>query len=200
MSGCPARTPRRCRENRGISACSTVARGVLLRSRPLMLAAARWQDVTTIDLPSPIQQTATLPMLRMRAVRKVYRTGLIETEAVAGLSVTVARGEFLAIMGPSGSGKTTFLSVAGLLDGFDEGQYDLDGEDVHDLPDGRLSRLRNQKIGFIFQSFNLIPDLDVFDNVDVPLRYRGLRASERAERIERILASLGLTARIRAVP
>jgi putative ABC transport system ATP-binding protein len=140
------------------------------------------------------------PMLRMHDVRKVYRTGLIETEALAGLSVTVARGEFLAIMGPSGSGKTTFLSVAGLLDGFDQGQYDLDGEDVHGLSDGRLSRLRNQKIGFIFQSFNLIPDLDVFDNVDVPLRYRGMRASERAERIERILANLGLTARIRAVP
>jgi putative ABC transport system ATP-binding protein len=140
------------------------------------------------------------PMLRMRGVRKVYRSGLIETEALASLTVTVARGEFLAIMGPSGSGKTTFLSVAGLLDGFDAGQYDLDGEDVHALPDGRLSRLRNQKIGFIFQSFNLIPDLDVFDNVDVPLRYRGMPAAQRGERIERILANLGLTARIRAVP
>jgi putative ABC transport system ATP-binding protein len=157
--------------------------------------------MTTIDQPftGPTAETA-LPMLRMRGVRKVYRTGLIETEALAGLSVTVARGEFLAIMGPSGSGKTTFLSVAGLLDGFDEGHYDLDGEEVRDLPDVRLSRLRNQKIGFIFQSFNLIPDLDVFDNVDVPLRYRGLGATDRAERIERILVNLGLTARIRAVP
>jgi putative ABC transport system ATP-binding protein len=155
-------------------------------------------ELNTIQ-PSPGVDGA-LPMLRMRGVRKVYRSGLIETEALAGLSVTVGRGEFLAIMGPSGSGKTTFLSVAGLLDGFDEGSYDLDGEDVRDLPDGRLSRLRNQKIGFIFQSFNLIPDLDVFDNVDVPLRYRGLRASERALRIERILANLGLTARIRSVP
>jgi putative ABC transport system ATP-binding protein len=155
-------------------------------------------ELNTIQ-PSPGVDGA-LPMLRMRGVRKVYRSGLIETEALAGLSVTVGRGEFLAIMGPSGSGKTTFLSVAGLLDGFDEGSYDLDGEDVRDLPDGRLSRLRNQKIGFIFQSFNLIPDLDVFDNVDVPLRYRGMPASERALRIERILANLGLTARIRSVP
>jgi putative ABC transport system ATP-binding protein len=139
-------------------------------------------------------------MLRMRGLRKVYRSGLIETEALAGLTINVPRGEFLAIMGPSGSGKTTFLSVAGLLDGFDEGQYQLDGEDVHGLSDPRLSRLRNRKIGFIFQSFNLIPDLDVFDNVDVPLRYRGMGAGERADRIERTLASLGLTARIRAVP
>jgi putative ABC transport system ATP-binding protein len=151
--------------------------------------------VTPSDNPTQIA-----PMLRMRGVRKVYRSGLLETEALTSLSISVARGEFLAIMGPSGSGKTTFLSVAGLLDGFDDGQYHLDGEDVHDLPDSRLSRLRNRKIGFIFQSFNLIPDLDVFDNVDVPLRYRGMGAAERAERIERTLANLGLTARIRAVP
>jgi putative ABC transport system ATP-binding protein len=151
--------------------------------------------VSASDIPAAVP-----PMLRMRGLRKVYRSGLIETEALAGLSINVARGEFLAIMGPSGSGKTTFLSVAGLLDGFDDGQYHLDGEDVHGLPDARLSRLRNRKIGFIFQSFNLIPDLDVFDNVDVPLRYRGMGAAERAERIERTLASLGLTARIRAVP
>ena len=83
-------------------------------------------------------------------------------------------------MGPSGSGKTTFLNIAGLLDTFDQGTYRLDGQDVARLSDRRLSRLRNEKIGFIFQSFNLIPDLDVFDNIDVPLRYRGLAAGERA--------------------
>jgi len=148
----------------------------------------------------PLPAPAPLPMLRMRNVRKVYRAGLIETEALSGLSVTVGRGEFLAVMGPSGSGKTTFLSVAGLLDAFQDGQYFLDGEDVRDLPDQRLSRLRNEKLGFIFQSFNLIPDLDVFDNLDVPLRYRGLHAAERGERIDRVLASLGLTARMRHLP
>jgi putative ABC transport system ATP-binding protein len=140
------------------------------------------------------------PMLYMRDVRKVYRAGLVETEALAGVSVTVERGEFLAIMGPSGSGKTTFLSVAGLLDEFDQGEYRLDGEDVRKLSDQRLSRLRNQKIGFIFQSFNLIPDLDVFDNVDVPLRYRGLPGAERDHRIEETLSKLGLVARMRHLP
>jgi putative ABC transport system ATP-binding protein len=140
------------------------------------------------------------PIVRMRNVRKVYRAGLIETEALAGLSITVERGEFLAIMGPSGSGKTTFLSVAGLLDDFQDGLYELDGQDVSGMGDRTLSRLRNEKLGFIFQSFNLIPDLDVFDNVDVPLRYRGFPAGERSRRIERVLASLGLTARMRHLP
>jgi putative ABC transport system ATP-binding protein len=140
------------------------------------------------------------PMLEMFGLRKVYRAGLVETEALAGATVTVRRGEFLAIMGPSGSGKTTFLSVAGLLDDFDEGEYRLDGENVRKLSDQRLSRLRNEKIGFIFQSFNLIPDLDVFDNVDVPLRYRGLPGPERDRRIEETLAKLGLVARMRHLP
>jgi putative ABC transport system ATP-binding protein len=143
---------------------------------------------------------AAQPMLEMRDVRKVYRAGLVETQALAGATVRVRRGEFLAIMGPSGSGKTTFLSVAGLLDDFDEGEVRLDGEDVQRLSDQRLSRLRNEKIGFIFQSFNLIPDLDVFDNVDVPLRYRGMSAGARDKRIEEILARLGLVARMRHLP
>jgi putative ABC transport system ATP-binding protein len=146
------------------------------------------------------QEQAARPMVEMRDVRKVYRAGLIETEALSSVSISVARGEFLAIMGPSGSGKTTFLSVAGLLDDFQEGQYFLDGEEVRGLPDRQLSRLRNRKLGFIFQSFNLIPDLDVFDNVDVPLRYRGLDARTRAERIEKVLVQLGLTARMRHLP
>jgi putative ABC transport system ATP-binding protein len=136
----------------------------------------------------------------MRNLRKIYRTGLVETEALAGLSVTVARSEFLAVMGPSGSGKTSFLSVAGLLDDFEEGEYLLDGEDVRKLSDRQRSRLRNEKLGFIFQSFNLIPDLDVFDNVDVPLRYRNLPRGERADRIEQVLQSLGLIARMHQLP
>jgi putative ABC transport system ATP-binding protein len=140
------------------------------------------------------------PILVMRNLRKIYRTGLVETEALAGLSVTVARSEFLAVMGPSGSGKTSFLSVAGLLDDFEEGEYLLDGDDVRKLSDRQRSRLRNEKLGFIFQSFNLIPDLDVFDNVDVPLRYRNLPRGERADRIEQVLQSLGLIARMHQLP
>src|SRR5712675_3080974 len=122
-------------------------------------------------------------MLRMQHVTKVYRTDLIETHALRDFTMTVDEGEFIAVTGPSGSGKTTFLNVAGLLETFDSGQYLLDGSDVSRLSDDARSRLRNEKIGFIFQSFNLIPDLNIYDNVDVPLRYRRLKASDRHERI-----------------
>src|SRR6476646_7092552 len=114
-------------------------------------------------------------MLNMRNISKIYRTDLIETHALRSFSLEVAAGEFIAVTGPSGSGKTTFLNVAGLLETFDSGTYKLDGA---------RSRLRNEKIGFIFQSFNLIPDLNVYDNVDVPLRYRRLKTSDRNERID----------------
>ena len=155
--------------------------------------------MSTAPVAPPSSQSPAA-MLDMRNVRKVYRAGLVETEALSGATLKVNRGEFLAIMGPSGSGKTTFLSVAGLLDSFEEGDYYLDGENVRALSDQRLSKLRNQKLGFIFQSFNLIPDLDVFDNIDVPLRYRGLPAAERDQRIEETLAKLGLVARMRHLP
>ncbi len=139
-------------------------------------------------------------MLKMNDVGKVYRTDLIETHALSELSLHVRAGEFVAIMGPSGSGKTTFLNVAGLLDTFERGTYVLDGQDVSRLSDDQMSRIRNQKIGFVFQSFNLIPDLDAFDNVDVPLRYRGLPAAERRTRVERALDLVGLTSRARHLP
>ena len=139
-------------------------------------------------------------MLVMRDIRKVYRTDLIETHALSDFSLHVRTGEFVAVMGPSGSGKTTFLNVAGLLDTFDSGTYELDGKDVSRLSDDEMSRFRNQKIGFVFQSFNLIPDLDVFDNVDVPLRYRGLPASDRKARIEKALEQVGLSSRARHLP
>ena len=139
-------------------------------------------------------------MLRMTNIRKVYRTDLVETHALEDFSLGVDAGEFVAIMGPSGSGKTTFLNVAGLLDTFDGGAYELDGRDVSRLSDREMSRIRNEKIGFIFQSFNLIPDLDVADNIDVPLRYRGLPASDRKKRIERASSMVGLSARLRHLP
>jgi putative ABC transport system ATP-binding protein len=139
-------------------------------------------------------------MLVMRDIRKVYRTDLIETHALSEFSLHVRTGEFVAVMGPSGSGKTTFLNVAGLLDTFDAGAYHLDGTDVSRLSDDEMSRFRNHKIGFVFQSFNLIPDLDVFDNVDVPLRYRGLPASDRKARIEKALEQVGLSSRARHLP
>jgi putative ABC transport system ATP-binding protein len=136
----------------------------------------------------------------MQAVTKVYRTALVETHALRSLDLHVREGEFVAVTGPSGSGKTTFLNIAGLLETYTGGKYLLDGEDVSGLSDDARSRLRNQKIGFIFQGFNLIPDLNLFDNVDVPLRYRGMSASERKKRIEDALARVGLASRMKHFP
>jgi putative ABC transport system ATP-binding protein len=139
-------------------------------------------------------------MLEMKKICKIYRTERIETHALEDFSLSVESGEFVAVMGPSGSGKTTFLNVAGLLDTFESGTYHLDGQDVSRLSDREMSRIRNRSIGFVFQSFNLIPDLGVFDNVDVPLRYRGLGASERKRRIEHALDLVGLSSRRSHLP
>jgi len=139
-------------------------------------------------------------MLDMLQVTKVYRTELVETHALRSLDLHVKEGEFVAVTGPSGSGKTTFLNIAGLLEGFTGGEYLLDGVNVKGLSDDARSKLRNQKIGFIFQGFNLIPDLNIFDNVDVPLRYRGMPASERKLRIEDSLGLVGLSSRMKHFP
>ena len=139
-------------------------------------------------------------MLVMKDLSKVYRTHLIETHALRGFDINVREGEFVAVTGPSGSGKTTFLNIAGLLEEFTGGTYELDGVNVAGLDDRARSKLRNEKLGFIFQGFNLIPDLNLFDNVDVPLRYRGLPAAERRQRIEAALARVGLSSRLRHYP
>jgi len=139
-------------------------------------------------------------MLDMRQVAKVYRTELVETHALRSLDLHVAEGEFVAVTGPSGSGKTTFLNIAGLLETFTGGEYLIDGVEVRGLGDDARSKLRNEKIGFIFQGFNLIPDLNLFDNVDVPLRYRGMAASDRRLRIEESLSLVGLGSRMKHYP
>ena len=139
-------------------------------------------------------------MLRMNHLSKVYRTHLIETHALRDFSIHVREGEFVAVTGPSGSGKTTFLNIAGLLETFSGGEFFLDGVDVRGLDDNARSRLRNAKLGFIFQGFNLIPDLNLFDNVDVPLRYRGFNAAERKRRIEESLTRVGLASRMKHYP
>jgi putative ABC transport system ATP-binding protein len=139
-------------------------------------------------------------MLEMRDISKVYRTDTVETHALREFSLIVGEGEFVSVMGPSGSGKTTFLNIAGLLEDFTSGAYELDGRNVAGLSDNERSKLRNEKIGFIFQSFNLIPELDVFDNVDVPLRYRGFDSKERRQRIERVLDIVGLGSRRKHLP
>ena len=139
-------------------------------------------------------------MLHMQGVTKVYRTELVETHALRSLDLHVKEGEFVAVTGPSGSGKTTFLNIAGLLEDFTGGDYVLDGQSVKGLSDNQRSRLRNEKLGFIFQGFNLIPDLNLFDNVDVPLRYRGFDSAERKRRIEQALSDVGLASRMRHYP
>lgn len=139
-------------------------------------------------------------MLEMKNIKKVFRTDLVETHALRDFSLNVDEGEFVAVTGPSGSGKTTFLNITGMLESFNSGEYLLDGQNVKSLNDRERSKLRNEKIGFIFQSFNLIPDLNLFDNVDVPLRYRGFNAKERKQRIENALERVGLSARLKHLP
>jgi len=139
-------------------------------------------------------------MLKMTGLSKVYRTELVETYALRDFSIEVQEGEFVAVTGPSGSGKTTFLTIAGLLEAFTGGSYTIDGIEAAALDDDARSRIRNEKIGFIFQAFNLIPDLNVADNVEVPLRYRGMRAGERQRRVREALERVGLGARARHHP
>ena len=139
-------------------------------------------------------------MLKMKNISKVYRTELIETHALRDLNLQVEEGEFVAVTGPSGSGKTTFLNIAGLLETPSSGVYELDGEDVSRLTDSQAARVRNEKVGFIFQSFNLIPDLDLFDNIDVPLRYRGWKGGQRKKAIEDMLEMVGLASRKSYLP
>jgi putative ABC transport system ATP-binding protein len=136
----------------------------------------------------------------MQGLSKIYRTEVVETHALRNFSIHVRPGEFVAVTGPSGSGKTTFLTISGLLEEFDSGQYLLDGVDVSRMNDSQRSRLRNEKIGFVFQAFNLIADLDIAANVEVPLRYRSMSGTERRRRVSDALARVGLSARMRHYP
>jgi putative ABC transport system ATP-binding protein len=139
-------------------------------------------------------------MLKMSRLCKTFRTHQIETHALREIDIHIKEGEFVSVTGPSGSGKTTFLNIAGLLDEFSSGDYWLDGISVNGMDDDTRSRLRNEKLGFIFQGFNLIPDLNLFDNVDVPLRYRGFAAALRKRLIEQALERVGLGARLKHYP
>jgi putative ABC transport system ATP-binding protein len=139
-------------------------------------------------------------MLTMSRLCKIYRTEVVETYALRDFSLHIDAGEFVAVTGPSGSGKTTFLTIAGLLEEFTSGEYRLDGVEVRGLSDSQRSRLRNEKLGFIFQAFNLLPDLTVEANIEVPLRYRRLGRVERRKRISSALERVGLSGRARHYP
>ena len=139
-------------------------------------------------------------MLIMKNVSKVYQTEMVQTHALRDFDLEVKEGEFIAVTGPSGSGKTTFLNIAGMLEPYTSGEYLLDDVNVGGLSDNQRADLRNQKIGFIFHGFNLIPDLNLYENVEVPLRYRGIKAAERKKRIESCLEQVGLGSRAKHLP
>jgi putative ABC transport system ATP-binding protein len=139
-------------------------------------------------------------MLKMTNLSKVYQTELVETYALRNFNLDVRQGEFVSVTGPSGSGKTTFLTIAGLLEEFSGGEYLLDGVNVRGLTDAQQSRLRNEKIGFVFQAFNLLPDLTIEGNIEVPLRYRRLSRNERKRRAHDALERVGLSGRMRHYP
>ncbi|KZW99084.1 ABC transporter ATP-binding protein [Pseudoalteromonas luteoviolacea] len=134
-------------------------------------------------------------MLKMSNVAKIYVTDTVKTQALQPFNLEIEAGEFVSVVGPSGSGKTTFLNITGLLEGYTEGSYYLNNQDVTNLSDTQKSRLRNEQVGFIFQSFNLIPELNVFDNVEMPLRYRSFSAKERKQRVVDALTKVGLASR-----
>jgi putative ABC transport system ATP-binding protein len=136
-------------------------------------------------------------LIEARGLAKTYRLGQVDVAALRGVDVDVAAGEFVAIVGPSGSGKSTLMHILGCLDGATAGTYRLDGEDVSRLSGRRLAQVRNRKVGFVFQTFNLMPRMSVEENVALPLKYRGgVPRRDRAERARAILERLGLAHRI----
>jgi putative ABC transport system ATP-binding protein len=139
-------------------------------------------------------------LLRLTDVQKVFYTDEVETHALMGIHLDIRKGEFLSIAGPSGCGKSTLLSILGLLDAPTAGQYVLDGKEVQSLPFGERARIRNRQIGFIFQSFNLIGDLTVEENVELPLTYRGMSAAERKKRVSDSLERVHMAHRARHLP
>ncbi|HEY8548335.1 MAG TPA: ABC transporter ATP-binding protein [Vicinamibacterales bacterium] len=140
------------------------------------------------------------PLIKLEGLKKVFYTDEVETHALAGIHLEIQRGEYVAIAGPSGCGKSTLLSILGLLDTPTEGRYWLNGRPVEQLSLSERARTRNREIGFIFQSFNLIGDLTVFENVELPLTYRGMRASERRQRVNAALERVGMAHRAKHLP
>ncbi len=140
------------------------------------------------------------PLIHLEDLAKVFYTDEVETHALSGINLSIQSGEFVSIAGPSGCGKTTLLSILGLLDSPTGGKYLLDGEPVENLSAGQRAKIRNQAIGFVFQAFNLIGDLTVYENVELPLTYRGMGGSERRERVEAALERVGMAHRMKHYP
>jgi putative ABC transport system ATP-binding protein len=139
-------------------------------------------------------------LIQLRGVTKIFTTDEVETHALAGIHLDIRRGEYVAINGPSGCGKSTLLAILGLLDSASSGEYVLNGRPVHQLKARERARIRNREIGFIFQSFNLIGDLNVLENVELPLGYRGMPAGERRRRAQEALERVGMSHRMKHYP
>src|SRR3954471_13806069 len=142
----------------------------------------------------------TSPVIQLDSVSKVYVTEDVETHALSNVHLTIDRGEYVAIAGPSGCGKSTLLSILGLLDSPSSGSYVLNGQPVQGLDAGERARIRNREIGFVFQSFNLIGDLTVYENVELPLTYRGMPSTERKSRVTEALEKVGMGHRAKHLP
>jgi putative ABC transport system ATP-binding protein len=140
------------------------------------------------------------PLIALAGIKKVFYTDEVETHALSDIQLEIRKGEYLAIAGPSGCGKTTLLSILGLLDSPTEGSYTLDGQPVSRLTPAERARVRNRQIGFIFQAFNLIGDLTVYENVELPLTYRGMPAEERRKRVQAALERVGMSHRMKHFP
>ena len=153
-----------------------------------------------IQATAPASSPAQTAIVRLENARKIYRMGTEEVHALAGVSVGFERGSFWSIMGPSGSGKSTMMNVLGCLDRLSEGHYYLEGQDVSQLDDDRLSEMRLRHIGFIFQSFNLIPQLTVQRNIELPLYYLGIDANESKQRAAELGQKVGLGNRLNHRP
>jgi putative ABC transport system ATP-binding protein len=141
---------------------------------------------------SAAEATRAAPVIQLEALHKTYASGRVEVHALRGVDLRIERGELVAIMGPSGSGKTTLMEILGCLSRASSGRYRLGGRDVEGIDADGLARLRGEEIGFVFQSFNLLPRLSVLENVELPLAYRGVRRSERRERAYEALERVGL--------
>ena len=144
--------------------------------------------------------TSAQSLIHLDGVTKVFFTDEVETHALSGIHLQIDKGEYVSIAGPSGCGKSTLLSILGLLDSPTEGRYVLNGKEVADLPLSERARVRNREIGFIFQSFNLIGDLNVYENVELPLTYRGMKSTERKERVMAALEKVGMAHRAKHLP
>src|SRR5262245_44184920 len=149
-------------------------------------------NLSLVRSEAPADATAAAAVIAMAGIRKIYDTGKVRVEALKGVDLRVGTGEFVAIVGPSGSGKSTLMNLVGCLDTPSDGTYMLRGKEVRGLDKNELARIRNERVGFVFQNFNLLPQITAFENVEMPLLFGNVPRRERRERVAALLAKVGL--------